>query len=50
MRYGRITASQPFEFRHYKTNDGSLVSLIMGGKIPETPALKFGRILEEEVQ
>lgn len=50
LRYGRITASRAFEFSRCKTDDGTLLSLIMGGKIPDTPAMKRGRILEDEVR
>lgn len=50
LRYGRVTASHAFEFSHCKTIDGTLISVIMGGKIPDTPAMKRGRILEEEVR
>lgn len=50
LRYGRITASRAFEFSRCKSNDGTLISLIMGGKIPDTPAMQRGRILEEEVR
>lgn len=50
LRYGRITASKAYEVSRCKTNDGTLVSLIMGGKIPDTKAMKRGRILEEDVR
>ncbi|CAG9759600.1 unnamed protein product [Ceutorhynchus assimilis] len=50
LRYGRITASRAYEFSRCKTSDGTLISLIMGGKIPDTLAMKRGRILEEEVR
>ncbi|GBP65636.1 Cell division cycle protein 16 homolog [Eumeta japonica] len=42
LRFGRITASKAYEVKMYKS-DGSLVSLIMGGNIPETPAMKRGK-------
>ncbi|GBP11999.1 hypothetical protein EVAR_5845_1 [Eumeta japonica] len=48
LRYGRITASRAHEVSRCKTNDGTLVSLILGGKIPDTPSMKRGRILEDE--
>ncbi|GBP13566.1 Exonuclease [Eumeta japonica] len=50
LRYGRITASRAFEFSRCKKNDGSLMSLIMGGSIPDTRAMKRGRLLENEVR
>ncbi|XP_045542722.1 uncharacterized protein LOC106710540 [Papilio machaon] len=50
LRYGRVTASQAFEFSRCKTTDGTLISLIMGGKIPDTWAMKRGRMLENEVR
>ncbi|GBP76887.1 hypothetical protein EVAR_7037_1 [Eumeta japonica] len=49
LRYG-ITASRAHEVSRCKTNDGTLVSLILGGKIPDTPSMKRGRILEDEVR
>lgn len=50
LRYGRITASKAFEVSRCKTNDGTLISLILGGKIPDTPSMKRGRNLEDEVR
>ncbi|GBP40401.1 hypothetical protein EVAR_25253_1 [Eumeta japonica] len=50
LRYGRITASRAFEFSRCKTNDGTLIALIMGGKLPDTLAMKRGRILEDQVR
>lgn len=50
LRYGRITASRAFEFSRCKKKDGTLLSLIMGGSIPDTPAMRRGRILENEVR
>lgn len=50
LRYGRVTASRAFEFSRCKTSDGTLISLIMGGKLPDTSAMKRGRILEDEVR
>ncbi|XP_063893363.1 uncharacterized protein LOC126054673 [Helicoverpa armigera] len=50
LRYGRVTASRAFEFSRCKTSDGTLISLIMGGKLPDTSAMKRGRILENEVR
>ncbi|GBP80782.1 hypothetical protein EVAR_54227_1 [Eumeta japonica] len=49
LRYGRITASRAFEFSRCKKNDGSLMALIIGGSIPDTRAMKCGRLLENEV-
>ncbi|KAF9816534.1 hypothetical protein SFRURICE_010693 [Spodoptera frugiperda] len=49
LRYGRITASRTFEVSRCKTSDGTLISLIPGGKIPDTPAMKRGRVLENEM-
>ncbi|GBP91169.1 hypothetical protein EVAR_67279_1 [Eumeta japonica] len=43
LRYGRITASKAYEVSRCKTADGTLVSLILGGKIPETKHMKRGR-------
>ncbi|GBP98492.1 hypothetical protein EVAR_66490_1 [Eumeta japonica] len=42
LRYGRITASKAYEVSRCKTADGTLVSLILGGKIPETKHMKRG--------
>ncbi|KAK5650116.1 hypothetical protein RI129_001145 [Pyrocoelia pectoralis] len=50
LRYGRITASRAYEFSRCKKNDGTLIALIMGGSIPDTAAMKRGRILENEVR
>lgn len=50
LRYGRITAARAYEVSRCKTNDGSLISLIMGAKIPNTAAMKRGKILENEVR
>ncbi|XP_046972719.1 uncharacterized protein LOC124539378 [Vanessa cardui] len=50
LRYGRITASRAFDVSRCKTFDGTLISLIMGGQIPDTPAMKRGRILEDSVR
>ncbi|GBP61689.1 hypothetical protein EVAR_43627_1 [Eumeta japonica] len=36
LRYGRITASRAFEVSRCKKNDGTLISLILGAKIPDT--------------
>ncbi|KAJ8961935.1 hypothetical protein NQ317_003886 [Molorchus minor] len=33
-----------------QTNDGTLISLILGGKIPDTSSIKRGRVLEDEVR
>lgn len=35
LRYERITPSRAFEVR-CKTHDGTLISIIMGGRIPDT--------------
>ncbi|XP_063623006.1 uncharacterized protein LOC134795103 [Cydia splendana] len=48
--YARITASKTFNVLRCQTNDGSLVALIMGAKVPDTPAMKRGRSLEEVVR
>ncbi|XP_026736708.1 uncharacterized protein LOC113500198 [Trichoplusia ni] len=50
LRYGRITASRGFEVSRCKTNDGTLVALILGAKIPDTTSMKRGRMLEDEVR
>ncbi|KAF5294675.1 hypothetical protein FQA39_LY02807 [Lamprigera yunnana] len=50
LRYGRITASGAYEVSRCQKDDGILISLIMGGKIPDTPAMKRGRSLEDEVR
>ncbi|GBP74627.1 hypothetical protein EVAR_90765_1 [Eumeta japonica] len=48
LRY--ITASKAYEVSRCKTADGTLVSLILGGKIPETKHMKRGRVLEDQVR
>lgn len=50
LRYGRITASRAFEVSRCKVTDGTLVSLILGGIIPDTKHMKRGRVLEDEVR
>ncbi|CAG9785152.1 unnamed protein product [Diatraea saccharalis] len=50
LRYGRITASRAYEFSRCKTSDGTLIAVILGGKIPDTTAMKRGRILEDDVR
>ncbi|XP_050671060.1 uncharacterized protein LOC126969572 isoform X1 [Leptidea sinapis] len=50
LRYGRVTASRAYEFSRCKTSDGTLMAVIMGRKIPDTTAMKHGRILEDEVR
>lgn len=50
LRYGRVTASKAYEVSRCQTSDGTLISAIMGGKIPETSAMKRGRFLENEVR
>ncbi|GBP79461.1 hypothetical protein EVAR_48925_1 [Eumeta japonica] len=49
-KYGRVTASKVYEVSRYQTDDGTLISIIMGGMVPDTPAMKRGRYLENEVQ
>ncbi|GBP80033.1 hypothetical protein EVAR_53173_1 [Eumeta japonica] len=48
LRYDRVTASKVYEVSRCQTGDGTLISIIMGGKIPDTPAMKRGRYLENE--
>lgn len=50
LRYGRITASRAHDVSKCKTPDGSLIAQIMGGKLPDTPAMKRGRKLEDAVR
>lgn len=50
LKYGRITASRAYEFSRCSTSDGTLIALIMGGRIPDTHAMKRGRMLEDEVR
>jgi len=50
LRYGRVTASRAYEFSRCKTSDGTLMAVIMGGKIPDTITMKRGRILEDDVR
>nr|CAH7755151.1 unnamed protein product [Callosobruchus chinensis] len=50
IRYGRVTASNAYEVSRCQTDDGTLISIIMGGKIPDTPAMQRGRYLENEVR
>lgn len=50
LRYGRITASRAFEVSRCKTSDGTLIALILGGKIPDTQSMKRGRTLEDDVR
>ena len=49
MRYGRITASIIHAASKCKTPDGSLVELIFGAKLFETPAMKRGKYLENKI-
>lgn len=50
MRYGRITASIIYAMAHCKTEDGSLVDLILGAsKIKDNDAMRRGRRLEKQV-
>ncbi|KAH9627674.1 hypothetical protein HF086_016828 [Spodoptera exigua] len=44
--YARITASKAFNVSRCKTTDGSLIALLMGAKVPNTPAMDRGRKLE----
>lgn len=46
LRYGRIATSRAFEFIQCKKTDGSLIALVTGGNIPETPPIKQGRMLQ----
>ncbi|KAF9409689.1 hypothetical protein HW555_010979 [Spodoptera exigua] len=50
LRYGRVTASRAFDVSRCNTSDGTLISLILGGKIPDTLSMKRGRVLEDEVR
>lgn len=50
LRYGRVTTSRAYEFSRCKTIDGTLMAVIMGGKIPDTTAMKRGRMLEVDVR
>ncbi|CAG9781971.1 unnamed protein product [Diatraea saccharalis] len=50
LRYGRLTASRAFEISRSKVSDGTLVSLILGGKVPETKHMKRGCVLEDQVR
>lgn len=50
LRYGRITASKAYSVSKCKTPDESLIAQIMGGKIPDTPAMSRGRKLEDAVR
>ncbi|KAL0879693.1 hypothetical protein ABMA27_003408 [Loxostege sticticalis] len=50
LRYGRITTSRAFEVSRCKTRDGTLIALILGGKIPDTQSMKRGRTLEDYVR
>lgn len=50
MRQGRVTGSRIYEAIHCKTENGSLVQSILGGyKVPETNAIKRGKVLEKVV-
>uniref|UniRef100_A0A2H1VS56 SFRICE_025182 n=1 Tax=Spodoptera frugiperda TaxID=7108 RepID=A0A2H1VS56_SPOFR len=50
MRQGRVTGSKIYEAIHCKTENGALVQSILGGyKVPETKAIKRGKMLEKEV-
>jgi len=50
LRYGRITASKAYEVSRCQTVDGTLVSQIMGGKVPDTAAMRHGRDTEDSVR
>lgn len=47
--YGRITASKFHNAAHCSTANGALVNSILGGKTPETSAMKRGSMLEDKV-
>ncbi|GBP75135.1 hypothetical protein EVAR_42378_1 [Eumeta japonica] len=47
---GQITASKAHDVTKCKTPDGSLIAQIMGGKLPDTPAMKCGRKLEDALR
>lgn len=50
MWYGRITASKAYAIPHCHTPDGTLVETIFGSyKVPDTRAMKRGRLLESRV-
>lgn len=50
MRQGRVTGSRIYEAVHCKTENGALVQSILGGyKVPETTAIKRGKMLEKVV-
>ncbi|KAL4715011.1 hypothetical protein ACJJTC_003162 [Scirpophaga incertulas] len=49
LRFARVTASKAYEISRCKTGDGASVSMILGSKVPETPAMKRGRVLEQKV-
>lgn len=49
MRYGRITASIVHAVSRCQTNDGALVAQIFGARIPDTNAMKRGKVLEDKV-
>ncbi|XP_053622229.1 uncharacterized protein LOC128681925 [Plodia interpunctella] len=50
LRLGRVTGSRIYEAVHCQTENGALVQNILGGyKLPETKAMKRGRILEKQV-
>ncbi|CAH0730981.1 unnamed protein product, partial [Brenthis ino] len=50
MRQGRVTGSRIYEYIHCKTQNGALVQSILGGyKVPETLAIRRGKLLEKEV-
>ncbi|CAH0715416.1 unnamed protein product, partial [Brenthis ino] len=50
MRQGRVTGSRIYESIHCKTQNGALVQSILGGyKVPETLAIRRGKLLEKEV-
>lgn len=50
LRYARITASTAFDVSRCKTSEGSLISILMGAKVPETVAMKRGQKLEHLVK
>ncbi|KAF5293378.1 hypothetical protein FQA39_LY02863 [Lamprigera yunnana] len=50
LKYKEKCSSRAYEFSRCNKNDGTLIALIMGGSIPDTAAMKRGRILENEVR
>ncbi|KZS03599.1 Uncharacterized protein APZ42_033641 [Daphnia magna] len=48
LRYGRITASKLFEVSRCQSKSGSLVDLMLGAKLIQSPAMERGIRLEKE--